>query len=185
MLDHYTFDKDAAIKKFGYQGYDGSSWCASDFYEKFEEKLTAALATGESFCTGWLGVKKEIVSFCITRIDGKCWAEVSQSMDDAPGLVDTAIWEAAGKNDVCSCGSDWLGKNGYDAQEEVDEIIDGYLEGRGEFCENAEVECEPTLDSIKAALDKAEGITGKLLQDTYEDLVDYMRYRYFEKEEDE
>jgi hypothetical protein len=172
---------------FTYEGYDAAHCGPSDFYEAFEQALIESLQSGEPFCTGWWSVKKELVTFCITRGREKCWVKVSQAMDSAlDGLIDTAIWAAAKKHGrEPACGYDWLEKNGYHAQAEVHEIFNGYLEGQDEFYEEAELCCDPTMEGIVEALEKANELTDEALKDIYDRLVDYMEYRYFENEENE
>jgi hypothetical protein len=55
------------MENFSYTGSDGAHWCASQPYEDFVVALRAALNSCSDFDTGWLGVKKEIQSFRISR----------------------------------------------------------------------------------------------------------------------
>jgi hypothetical protein len=60
---------------------DGASWGPSSWYIDFEEKLRAAIESGDKFDTGYVGVKKEIQSFRIHTKDSGFVCEVSCSDD--------------------------------------------------------------------------------------------------------
>jgi hypothetical protein len=67
---------------------DGAKWGVSDWYEKLETAIVAALARGRgaAWTTDWYGSKKEIASACLTCAGGEITAEASVSDDlDTPG----------------------------------------------------------------------------------------------------
>jgi hypothetical protein len=80
-------------------GMYASQWCLTDFYEKSEQKLREAIASGEEFDTGWWGCKKEIHYARIMRDDEDVTVEVSCHMDDlfdGNDLIYDALWEECG-----------------------------------------------------------------------------------------
>lgn len=77
-------------------GEYASKWRLTDFYPGAEEKLRAALASGEDFDTGWFGCKKEIRYARYTLEAGKLTVQVSSHMDDlwdSNDLIYDALWE--------------------------------------------------------------------------------------------
>lgn len=77
-------------------GMYASQWCLTDFYEKSEQKLRDAIASGEEFDTGWWGCKKEIRYARIMRDDEDVTVEVSCHMDDlydSEDLIYDALWD--------------------------------------------------------------------------------------------
>lgn len=82
--DDYEFDSIKELECM--RGHmDGAKWGVSDWYEKIEEGIKAALEQGPSaeWTTGWYGSKKEIASGRITCKGGKliCEAGVSDDFD--------------------------------------------------------------------------------------------------------
>ena len=72
-----------------YRG-DGDSWGTFEFYDDFAALLDAALRSDEDFDTGFMGVKKEIMSFRVVRTAGNatCYVSCSDDFDtDGNGSV--------------------------------------------------------------------------------------------------
>jgi len=89
------------MENFSYTGSDGAHWCASQPYEDFVVALRAALNSCSDFDTGWLGVKKEIQSFRISRFGTNLKVEVSCSDDfDTEGLADKLLPLSASLDDI-------------------------------------------------------------------------------------
>ena len=88
-------------------GRYGSRWGLDDMYPETEEVLRSALDSDKDFYARW-GAKKEIVWCEVERTEGEVFVTVTTSIDDLADLVDTLIWEAAGGNDVCDSGFDYI-----------------------------------------------------------------------------
>lgn len=71
-----------ALKELFQRG-DGAHHGISDLYPEKEAALTAALATGQPFDTGWFSSKKEIASGRVSMVGGivTCEASVSDDFD--------------------------------------------------------------------------------------------------------
>ena len=63
------------------QGY-GAHWGLSDWYERGEAELVAALAAHEPFDTGWYSSKKEIAAARIWSVDGQVICVEASVSDD-------------------------------------------------------------------------------------------------------
>ena len=78
-----------------YREYASKYWL-TDFYLLSEDKLRAALDSGEDFDTGWFGCKKEI-RYARYRREGEDFTiDVSAHMDDlyeSEDLIYDALWE--------------------------------------------------------------------------------------------
>lgn len=115
-----------------HKGGDASKWGVSDFYEGHEKVLKAAIEHGTPFTTGWFSSKKEPQSGKITRHarNGPIEIMVSVCMDDGPDLVDTIIWEAAGKS--AGSGYDFM-KKFMKTEKAINRAIDKLLEILGAY----------------------------------------------------
>lgn len=129
-------------------GMYASQWCLTDFYEKSEQKLRDALASGEEFDTLWWGCKKEIHYARIMRDDEDITVEVSCHMDDlfdGDGLIYDALWEECHTEEE-------LPDNIIDSIRDaaIDERIDDHTELSGSLPANA------TFDEVVAMIDRLE-----------------------------
>lgn len=73
---------------------DLTKWGASDWYDDKRTELIAAITSGKCFDTGWHGCKKEILSTCISRVDGivECSVSVSDDFDtEGTGTVTLTV----------------------------------------------------------------------------------------------
>ena len=70
-------------EKFKKYAGDGDSWGTFDFYSGFEELLDAALRSKEDFDTGYKGVRKESMSFRVTKNGNTatCFVNVSDEFN--------------------------------------------------------------------------------------------------------
>lgn len=76
-------------------GEYASKYGIADFYPDSEEKLRAALKSGEEFDTGWFGCEKEIRYAKIVKHKDSITVFVSAHMDDlyeADDLIYDALW---------------------------------------------------------------------------------------------
>jgi hypothetical protein len=107
-------------------GIDACHCGITDFYKKNETALRSALKDKLPFDTGWFQVKKEIQEGRIHRLvrNGPIKVEVAYSLDDPDDLIDSAMWEAFGRNQTCSSGADALIKLGIATHEDVCESLE-------------------------------------------------------------
>jgi hypothetical protein len=152
--------------EFNYKGMDGCKWGVSDWYENFEDEMVRAIESNEPFDTGWVGCKKEIESFRVTRNeDGDAYVEVWEGMDEGQDLVYDAIWSVFGSE--------------YDSdvsEEDMDEILE-MLWSECDFCTEREFGCEldfnesssteEKIQRLKKALDEQISLTDKDLEWSY------------------
>lgn len=79
-------------------GEYASKWGLTDFYDESAEKLKSALESGEDFCTGWFGCKKEINYAKYVKYGNGFNISVSAHIDDmyeSDDLIYDALWEVA------------------------------------------------------------------------------------------
>jgi len=182
LRERFTVVEEIAKPFEKMRGYDAASWGVTSFYEEEENWIRDAIANGGPFDTDWYSVKKEIQTGRISRDkrNGPIWVQVSQCMDEAHDLVDTAIWSAAGGNEFCSCGYDFLNKKGLN-EEEIYEVIDTIAEA----CELGEDNCAQSdrlihwkcgFDRVCDALNEAADDTGNELENWYQSVVETAKY---------
>ena len=170
MMANFIFGKKRTERgmhmyEFNYKGMDGCKWGVSDWYDAFEEEMVKAIESNEPFDTGWVGCKKEIESFRVTRNeDGDAYVEVWEGMDDGQDLVYDAVWDVFGELQLEVNDSD------------IEEILD-ILWNDWDFCTEREFGCEldfkensstdEKIRQLKKALDEQIAVTHDELNWSY------------------
>lgn len=157
---------------FGNSSDYAAKWSLSDFYEEDEVILKNAIASGENFKAEW-GCKKEIHYASLEKNDNGICIEVRVYIDELEDLLDTAIWQAAGGNDVCSCGWHWLQMHHKGKEHEVFESLIKLIR-QGDYypeCHTCTLVLlrdaifEEVVDTINEAEDEAEKIAEQCYQE--------------------
>ncbi len=157
---------------------DGAHHGLTDLYPHKMESLQEALAAGEDFTTGWYSSKKEIQSACITVRNGEAFVEVTISIDDSSDLIDTAIWNALGRNEYAGSGYDAMRKK-YPGitDEQIDQVIDEMAMECGLGEENTSVrrsECNADQESILNTIDNITDDGVEELDTAVESIYEYV-----------
>lgn len=180
--------------KYAFEGIGGSyatHWGISDFSDRHEAAFRSALSSGEPFTTGEFGSKKEIL-WATVLFDGSAfYLEVRAKMDETRSLIDTAIWDALGKNNFAGSGWDAIEKKYGLSEDLIDKLfekIESY--SCDPFGENlaptnseegnsstsyGELPVGSTFEQICDKLDELASKSRKELKDQYESLVQYMK----------
>lgn len=153
-------------------GLYGCKWGVSDLYEEAEKNLRELLTYSGEFRTEWCSCQKELYSFRLWFTDSKIKVEVSQWMDDLyeqADLIDDAIWA--------------LKSSGYKFGAELNEDD---FENIRDMCFDAEIETEvmeskfikrdSTYEEIMSALDELADLTGKELDEYFEQVKSAVSY---------
>jgi hypothetical protein len=162
----------------GISGLDAARWGVSDFYPEHQKALESVIATGKPFDTGWYSVKKEIQSARISRAKhrGPISIEVSSCMDEGHDLIDTALWRAAGGNDVSSSGYEVLSMLGLDEESSRKTIADLADEANlGEDnCSRSDltIHWNSGLKRVKQGLNECSSETQRELENWYQAAIE-------------
>jgi hypothetical protein len=153
-------------------GLDACKWGVSDLYEEAEKNLRELLTYSGEFRTEWCDCKKELFSFRLWFTDNEIKVEVSQWMDDLyeqVDLIDDAIWA--------------LKSSGYKFGAELNEDD---FENIRDMCFDAEIETEvmeskfikrdSTYEEIMSTLNELADLTGKELDEYFEQVKSIVSY---------
>jgi hypothetical protein len=159
-------------------------WGVSDLYEEAEKNLRELLTYSGEFRTEWCECNKELCSFRLWFTDNEIKVEVTQWMDDLyeqVDLIDDAIWA--------------LKSSGYKFGAELNEDD---FENIRDMCVDADIKTDvkeyklikrdSTYEEIMSALDELADLTGKELDDYFEQvksIVSYYSENCNEKENEE
>lgn len=153
-------------------GLDACKWGVSDLYEDAEKNLRELLTYSGEFRTEWCSCKKELYSFRLWFFDNGISVEVSQWMDDLyeqVDLIDDAIW--ALKSSGYKFGAEL---NEDDFENIRDMCLDAGIET--EVMESTYIKRDSTYEEIMSALDELADLTGKELDDYFEQVKSIASY---------
>ena len=153
-------------------GLDVCKWGVSDLYEDAEKNLRELLTYSGEFRTEWCDCKKELFSFRLWFTDSKIKVEVSQWMDDLyeqVDLIDDAIW--ALKSSGYKFGAEL---NEDDFENIRDMCFDAGIET--EVMESTYIKRDSTYEEIMSALDELADLTGKELDEYFEQVKSVVSY---------
>ncbi len=171
-------------------GGDATHGDISDFYPRYLAALKLAIDTAEPFDTGWYGCKKEIQTARISCLQDpeKVEIQVSCGMDNTNDLIDTAIWEAFGKNDYAGSGYEAMRKRypgATDAQieraiERIQDRTHGDITmGDDNYAKSEKVieigSPEEAMEAIMATLQELAASSTRELKQRYQSLVNIIR----------
>jgi hypothetical protein len=106
----------------------------------------------------------------------------SVSMDDAPDLVDTAVWDAYGKNDFAGSGLEAAMKRHRFSEEQAEQFLDAIVNRTNVQTEDTQrMQFEPTdpgqteLDTVLNTLDELDSMASNVLETEYNHLVRWIK----------
>lgn len=153
-------------------GLDVCKWGVSDLYEDAEKNLRELLTYSGEFRTEWCDCKKELFSFRLWFTDSEIKVEVSQWMDDLyeqVDLIDDAIW--ALKISGYKFGAEL---NEDDFEKIRDMCFDAGIET--EVMESKFIKRDSTYEEIMSTLNELADLTGKELDEYFEQVKSVVSY---------
>jgi hypothetical protein len=174
-------------------GCYGSHCGLTDLYPEHEAALREVLESGEDFKASW-GAKKEIHYATVTREFGKIQVLCRADIDEIEDLADTCLWVAAGGNEVCDSGYDFILKHHnldrHDPKdlEAADQIMEGVVSWiediyQESFYAEAALPSAATFEQVMSAVDSCGDTADSRANEAYEAMVEEVRaYLEIEKE---
>lgn len=168
--------------KFEHVGRDCCKYGVTNMDEPAREELARALATNRDFDTDYFTDRKEPYAWRIYRDDGVLGLEATVSMSEPDDLIDTAVWEAYGKDKYAGSGYEAAMRKWKFTEEQAENWMRALVQAiniQSEANEYHEFAAgnpdQHDLDTVLNTLNELDSLCSGKLEDEYNRLVDFVK----------